>query len=449
MIFHLFDQDFWVNLTLAMIMQWFWTLWIGEIRPQNWTLPLKWLGWALLPAVIGQGWSPVIPPLAALVYLLRQRPNLALVFTNVTIVIFLIVVLINDFSWELTRLLWGPTVATSVLGVGGRLVVQLGIYSLVSLGVRKTHIQPGSLNQLALSYKEQWTVLGLLLSLSALVALSSNIIYQMVLSQEMLTFALGIEVIMMALIVVSLFVFLRSFMTRQRVKANYQSTMLQNRYDRQISNQVQTIRDFKQTYQKQMLKLGDYLDAEDYAGLTQYYQTLNTRWQTTNQLAGIEIDGLQRLNDPPLKNLLFQKILLAQNHNWHFRLEVPDPIQAIPMNNVQLLRVLGILLDNAIEAPRIGTLPEIYCAILDYPSAVELAVANPVDAKNPPAINQFMRAGYTTKGGSHGLGLSTVQEIIDQTANASLQIMIKHDYLYFTVILTKAGGGADDNRHSA
>ncbi|MGY5339936.1 GHKL domain-containing protein [Levilactobacillus spicheri] len=107
------------------------------------------------------------------------------------------------------------------------------------------------------------------------------------------------------------------------------------------------------------------------------------------------------------------------------------------MNNVQLLRVMGILLDNAIEAPLVGDLPEIYCAILDYPDAVELAVANPVSVTNPPKINQFMQAGYTTKGQNHGLGLSTVNEIINQTANAAIQIVLKRGRLYMTVILTK------------
>ncbi|MCF7522919.1 hypothetical protein L3X07_05225 [Levilactobacillus brevis] len=100
--------------------------------------------------------------------------------------------------------------------------------------------------------------------------------------------------------------------------------------------------------------MGDYLDAEDYAGLSAYYQTLNSQWQATNQMAGLEVEGLQRLNDPSLKSLLFQKLLAAQSRGLVLRLEIPDPIQDVPMNNVQLLRVMGILLDNAIEAGSVG-----------------------------------------------------------------------------------------------
>ncbi|WP_249203861.1 hypothetical protein [Levilactobacillus brevis] len=67
-------------------------------------------------------------------------------------------------------------------------------------------------------------------------------------------------------------------------------------------------------------------------------------------MAGLEVEGLQRLNDPSLKSLLFQKLLVAQGRGLVLRLEIPESIQAVPMNNVQLLRVMGILLDNAIEA---------------------------------------------------------------------------------------------------
>jgi len=255
----------------------------------------------------------------------------------------------------------------------------------------------------------------------------------------MLTFALSIELVMILLIAASLFAFLQSFFHRQRVRADYQESLLKNRYDRRMSNQVRAIRQFTHNYQQQMLRLGDYLDAGDYDGLAAYYQTLSTRWSTTHHLVGLEADGLNQLNDPPLKSLLFQKLLAAQNHDREIRLEIPDPIKAIPMDSMQLLRIMGILLDNAIEAPAVGNNPTIYCAILNYPEAIELAVANPVSRTNPPKINQFMQADYSTKGGNHGLGLSTVHDIIDHTDNAALQIAIKRGRLYFTVILTKPG----------
>ncbi|WP_249203862.1 hypothetical protein [Levilactobacillus brevis] len=73
-----------------------------------------------------------------------------------------------------------------------------------------------------------------------------------------------------------------------------------------------------------------------------------------------------------------------------------------------------------------------------------MAVANPVSPQDPPQLNHIMAAGYTTKGAGHGQGLRTVQDIIAQTPGATpgaaLQLALKHDRLYFTVILLKSGG---------
>lgn len=436
-VLQLFGRQFWTNFVLAMTMQWFLTIWIGLIRPQNWKLPLKWVGWALIPAFIGEPWSLLIPPISALVYLIRHRRHLALIFVNATIVIFLVVVLINDVTRQVAIELWGRRIADSASAITARLFFQIFIYSLISLAVSGMHIQPGNLTKLALSRKEQWTVMAMLASLTVLAEMSSLIIHHLQISHAMLTFSLSIELVMVLLISASLFGFLQSFFSRQRMRAKYQETLLRTRYDRRISDQVQAIRQFKQTYQKQMLQLGDYLDANDYEGLATYYETLNQRWQATSHLAGLEADGLQRLGDPALKSLLFQKILAAQNRGRNLHLEIPEAIVSLPMASMDLLRTVGILLDNAIEAPAVGDRSEIHCAILAYPDAYEIAVANPVSTLTPPKINRFMGAGYTTKGNGHGQGLSTVKELIDRTANAALQVAIKRGMLYFTVILTK------------
>ncbi|WP_261810659.1 GHKL domain-containing protein [Levilactobacillus humaensis] len=438
-VLQLFGRQFWTNFVLAMTMQWFLTIWIGLIRPQNWKLPLKWVGWALIPAFIGAPWSLLIPPISAWFYLLRHRRHLVLIFVNATIVIFLVVVLINDVTRQVAIELWSRKIADGAPAIAARLLFQIFIYSLISLAVSGMHIQPGNLTKLALSRKEQWTVMAMLASLTVLAETSSRIIHHLQISHAMLTFSLSIELVMVLLISASLFGFLQSFFSRQRMRAKYQETLLRTRYDRRISDQVQAIRQFKQIYQKQMLQLGDYLDAKDYEGLAAYYETLNNRWQATSHLAGLEADGLQQLGDPALKSLLFQKILAAQNQGRDLHLEIPDAIVSLPMASMDLLRIVGILLDNAIEAPIVGDRAELYCAILVYPESYEIAVANPVSPTTPPQINRFLKAGYTTKGNGHGQGLSTVRELIDQTENAALQVAVKRGMLYFTVILTKPG----------
>lgn len=437
---HIFDTHFWINFVLAMTMQWFWTLWIGVIRPRNWKLPLKWVGWALIPAVIGTSWSLAIPPVSALLYLNHHRPKMSLIFVNATIVIFLVVVLVNDVVRAVTIELFGFVSSQTAPVITGRLVFQVLVYTLCSLAVSGMRIQPGNLEELAFSRKEQWTVMALLASMSVLAQLSTVIIHRLAITHAMMTFALSIELVMILLISMSLFFFLQSFFHRQRVKAGYQELLLRSRYDRRISDQVRAIRQFKQQYQKQMLRLGDYLDTADYDGLTAYFQTLDSRWHATSHVTDLEEDGLQRLSDPPLKSLLFQKILAAQAKGRDLRLEIPNKVRTFPIDSLLLIRIVGILLDNALESAPVAGQQDIHFAILTYPGSVEISVANPVSQEDPPQINRFLTTGYTTKGTGHGQGLKTVQEIVMQTDNASLQIALKRGMLYFTLILTKEGG---------
>lgn len=249
-LFQIFDRRFWVNLVLAVTMQWFITLWIGVIRPQNWKLPLKWVGWGLIPAFIGQSWSLLISPISALVYLVHHRRKSALIFVNATIVIYLVVVLINDVCRQVFIELWGLDFTNGASGVAARLIFQFVIYLLISIGVSGMRLQPGNLDALDFSRKEQWTVMGLLASLALLAEMSSLIIHHLQITHAMLTFALSIELVMILLIAASLFAFLQSFFHRQRVRANYQESLLKNRYDRRMSDQLRAIRQFTHNYQQ-------------------------------------------------------------------------------------------------------------------------------------------------------------------------------------------------------
>lgn len=74
-----------------------------------------------------------------------------------------------------------------------------------------------------------------------------------------------------------------------------------------------------------------------------------------------------------------------------------------------LLRALGILLDNAIESSseKGGVVRVI---LLQEEKELYLAVANNYDTA--PDLSALTRKGYTTKGGGHGTGLSSYRKIL-------------------------------------
>ncbi|MCF7522918.1 hypothetical protein L3X07_05220 [Levilactobacillus brevis] len=179
------------------------------------------MGWALIPAMIGQSWALLLPSISALLYLIHHRPRLTLIFVNATIVVFLVVVMINDVVRAVTIEIFGWQVSQSVLVITLSLVFQIIIYMLFSVAVSGLRLQPGNLEELALNRKEQWTVMALLISLATLAQLSSIIIHHLAISHAMLTFDLSIELVMILSISASLFIFLQSFFTASMCKPGF------------------------------------------------------------------------------------------------------------------------------------------------------------------------------------------------------------------------------------
>ncbi|MDO4322369.1 MAG: GHKL domain-containing protein [Lachnospiraceae bacterium] len=101
-----------------------------------------------------------------------------------------------------------------------------------------------------------------------------------------------------------------------------------------------------------------------------------------------------------------------------------------PMNPAQtigtedLLRVLGILLDNALDAAaRNGGIVRII--LLQEEKELYLAVANNYDTA--PDLSALVRKGYTTKGKGHGTGLSSYRKIISRYRGCVSRTYLKEE----------------------
>ena len=75
-----------------------------------------------------------------------------------------------------------------------------------------------------------------------------------------------------------------------------------------------------------------------------------------------------------------------------------------------LIEIIGIFIDNAIDALKESTLPKkIIFELKDY-SGLELSVSNPVDGITNNDIEKFFLNGYTTKSDGRGIGLNKIKE---------------------------------------
>lgn len=130
-----------------------------------------------------------------------------------------------------------------------------------------------------------------------------------------------------------------------------------------------------------------------------------------------------------VQGLIYQKMLLGQENHIKFVLQIDDKIKRVntfednTKLNYDVCRILGIVLDNAIE--EIIKFEKNDREILIYMYVDEyliIEVSNKIVEKMD--TEKILNNGYTTKGKNHGYGLSLLKKIIFQNDRIENEIKI-------------------------
>lgn len=201
------------------------------------------------------------------------------------------------------------------------------------------------------------------------------------------------------------------------------------KYTLQIEKINHEMRKFRHDYVNILSTMSDFIREDDMEGLDQYFHEEILPMQDSMQMNAIKINGIENLKVREIKGLLTTKILQAQEKNIRISIEVPETIEKIEMPIINLSRVIGILLDNAIEASeKIVDDPLIRIAFIkNEDDSVMFIVMNKCDT-DMPRVHTLFQENFSTKGKNRGLGLSTLKELTDTTSNVLLDTTIDNNY---------------------
>ncbi|MCA2499880.1 GHKL domain-containing protein [Staphylococcus xylosus] len=220
-----------------------------------------------------------------------------------------------------------------------------------------------------------------------------------------------------------------SIIRQIQYKRNMQEIENYYKYTLQIEKINHEMRKFRHDYVNILSTLSDFIREEDMEGLSDYFHSEILPMQDSMQMNAIKINGIENLQVREIKGLLTTKILQAQEKNIRISIEVPEPIEKIDMPIINLSRVIGILLDNAIEASeKITEEPLIRIAFIkNEDTSVTFIVMNKCEP-NMPKVHTLFQENFSTKGKNRGLGLSTLKELTDSTTNVLLDTTIDNNY---------------------
>ncbi len=210
-------------------------------------------------------------------------------------------------------------------------------------------------------------------------------------------------------------------------------------YIDEISKQNEEINQFRHDYLNILSSLESYLEEGDLQALTVYYQQTIQPTRTLFLENASKLSALQKIDHPAIRGIFMTKLLLAQEKGISVHLEMTGKI-IFPKHvfDLNLIRILGILLDNAIEEVDALGKGELAVAFFQEKDALVILIQNTV--RNPvKPLYQLKKQGFSTKGKGRGYGLSTVDELMSQTSTLLLETTISQHL--FVQKLTLLGGG--------
>ncbi|WP_145349904.1 quorum-sensing sensor histidine kinase AgrC [Staphylococcus epidermidis] len=206
----------------------------------------------------------------------------------------------------------------------------------------------------------------------------------------------------------------------QEIEAYYEYTL-------RIESINNEMRKFRHDYVNILTTLSDYIREDDMPGLRKYFDEHIVPMKDKLKTRSIKMNGIEKLKVREIKGLITTKIIQAQEKRIPISIEVPDEIDRIDMNTVELSRIIGIITDNAIEASENLEEPLINIAFIDNDESVTFIVMNKC-SEDIPKIHELFEQGFSTKGDNRGLGLSTLKELTDSNENVLLETVIENGY---------------------
>ena len=178
------------------------------------------------------------------------------------------------------------------------------------------------------------------------------------------------------------------------------------------------IRGFRHDFSNIICTIGGYVHSKDMNGLTNYFEQIQTDVIKVNNLTALTPDII---NNPAIYALVTAKYDKASNLNINMSVEVFMDLNIINMKIYEFTRILGILLDNAIEAADECDERNIYVHIRNDQrhNRQLLIIENTYKDKNIDT-DKIYEKNYSTKPKNTGLGLWEVRQILKRNNNLNL-----------------------------
>ena len=212
------------------------------------------------------------------------------------------------------------------------------------------------------------------------------------------------------------------------------------KYTEKLEKEERKLRKFKHDYQNMLLSLKELADFEDRnkfkQGVMNLEEYFNVRF-ASNEIWGF--NDFDNLKNPYVKSIFISKVQDMRNMKITAEFSCPKIIEDIDIPVFDLVRVLGITLDNAVEAVSGNSDGRIAMNIMKVRGAVKFVISNTVTGPHKP-VGKLIQEGYTTKSRHQGLGLGNIKDIRKENGNLFVSYKYEEDMFVATITVQQKEG---------
>lgn len=205
-------------------------------------------------------------------------------------------------------------------------------------------------------------------------------------------------------------------------------------YANLLEKQHDNLRIFKHDYMNILATMGGYIQLKDIDKLDKYFkQKILNGGELFKEDKHLKL--IKKIHSIPVRGMLYAKLIRSQKANLDIELNVLEEIPAFTINELDVCKMLGILIDNAIEATSDSQEKKLSIHISYKQKHIYISISNSFYGTIEDT-NLLYNKGYSTKGLGRGLGLYTVRTLLDtQYKNIKLNTDIQENRFIQQLIL--------------
>lgn len=214
------------------------------------------------------------------------------------------------------------------------------------------------------------------------------------------------------------FISFYSLIKTTKLQQTAQDLEQSKQYNKTLTILHDNIRCFKHDYNNMITTLGGFVLSEDMTGLKKYYNEL---LEDCSKVKNLSVLSPEVINNPAIYSLLTNKYHQASELGINMNIECFIDFTKLNMKVYEFTKVIGILLDNAIEAAKECQEKTINIVIRnDFNINRQLVIVENTYKDKNIDTEKIYEKGFTSKTYNSGLGLWETRQILKRNNNLNL-----------------------------